>query len=238
MIIKPRFPPTLRLTSTYLSRLSVMSAMDLALAGCASKPIAANKDGRPLLKPEEYFAGETHSWGIIETPSGKPKEVLYTRTMGRWDGSTLHFEYVSMDVPPDRWPHAYQSGHSHQVRLDRGIKSPGHSKRAASTEREYQPFTYPLLRAGPNRRHLRFRGRFVRKYESGHAARPPCANHRRRHCEPWFLHCARAGGNPRLPREWSGQTGVGPAFRQGKRLESLDPQRKWVAPFHAGHPRA
>jgi Protein of unknown function (DUF3833) len=64
----------------------------LMLGGCAGKPIEAFTAGRPFLKPEVYFAGHTHSWGMFETPSGKPTKTISTETEGRWDGATLHFE--------------------------------------------------------------------------------------------------------------------------------------------------
>lgn len=62
------------------------------LGGCASKPIESFGAARPLLKPEVYFAGHTHSWGMFETPGGKPTKIIRTETSGRWDGSVLHFE--------------------------------------------------------------------------------------------------------------------------------------------------
>jgi hypothetical protein len=74
------------------SRVLMIAALAIGLCGCASEPIEGFKDGRPALKPERYFAGRAHSWGILETPSGKPKEVLHTRTTGKWDGRCLHFE--------------------------------------------------------------------------------------------------------------------------------------------------
>lgn len=64
----------------------------IVLVGCASKPLAIFKDERPVFKPEVFFAGRTHSWGVFESRSGEPKEILYTKTTGRWDGSILHFE--------------------------------------------------------------------------------------------------------------------------------------------------
>jgi hypothetical protein len=64
----------------------------MLLGGCASRTIESFGDGRPLLKPEAYFAGGTHSWGIFETPSGNPSRIIHTETMGRWDGAALHFE--------------------------------------------------------------------------------------------------------------------------------------------------
>jgi hypothetical protein len=64
----------------------------LALCGCAGKPVESFNHARPIFAPERYFAGETHSWGIVETRSGRPMEILHTRTVGHWDGRYLHFE--------------------------------------------------------------------------------------------------------------------------------------------------
>ena len=66
--------------------------MILALEGCASKPLTAFKDGRPIFKPEKFFAGHTRSWGIFETHSGQPTQILNTATTGYWDGGSFHFE--------------------------------------------------------------------------------------------------------------------------------------------------
>jgi hypothetical protein len=73
-------------------RALIAGTLGLCVAGCASKPIGAFKDGRPLLEPEKYFAGEAHSWGIVETPSGRPRQVLHTTTNGSWNGHELRFE--------------------------------------------------------------------------------------------------------------------------------------------------
>ena len=75
-----------------LHQLVVITLMGIALGGCASKPVGAFKEGRPIFKPEEYFAGHTHSWGVFETRSGKPMQILRTDTRGRWNGTTLQFE--------------------------------------------------------------------------------------------------------------------------------------------------
>lgn len=80
------------MSTVTLIRFVMIAATAIGLSGCGSEPIAAFKDGRPVFVPEQYFAGETHSWGVLETPSGQPKEVLHTRTMGNWDGRALHFE--------------------------------------------------------------------------------------------------------------------------------------------------
>jgi hypothetical protein len=87
-----RFAKMSWLSAEELFRVLIIEVVGLCLAGCASEPMGMFKDGRPLLEPEKYFAGETHSWGIVETPSGRPRQVLHTRTFGRWDGRELLFE--------------------------------------------------------------------------------------------------------------------------------------------------
>src|SRR4051812_24014301 len=58
----------------------------------AHTPFDAVAGERPVLKLERYFAGRTHSWGVFETRSGGPKEVLRGRTDGRLRGDVLRFE--------------------------------------------------------------------------------------------------------------------------------------------------
>jgi Protein of unknown function (DUF3833) len=69
-----------------------LATMAIAMAGCASKPVASFRGGRPVLDPEKFFAGHTHSWGIFESRSGEPKEILRTETSGRLENGGLHFE--------------------------------------------------------------------------------------------------------------------------------------------------
>ena len=64
----------------------------VALSGCASEPLALFQNGKPKLEPEMYFAGSTHSWGLFETRSGAPRELLATETRGRLESGVLHFE--------------------------------------------------------------------------------------------------------------------------------------------------
>lgn len=75
-----------------MRRLLIISALAIALAGCASKPFEIFENGRPIIEPEKYFAGHTHSWGVFETRSGEPTQILHTETWGHWDGGALHFE--------------------------------------------------------------------------------------------------------------------------------------------------
>jgi Protein of unknown function (DUF3833) len=73
-------------------RLLLVAAMAIAVGGCASKPVTSFQGGRPVLDPEQFFAGHTHSWGIFESRSGEPTEILHTKTAGRLEGGVLHFE--------------------------------------------------------------------------------------------------------------------------------------------------
>jgi hypothetical protein len=75
-----------------LRRLLITIITAMAFSGCASKPIETFVNERPIFKPETFFAGHTHSWGIFETRSGKPAEILHTETWGHSDGNILRFE--------------------------------------------------------------------------------------------------------------------------------------------------
>jgi hypothetical protein len=75
-----------------LQRLFAISAMAFVVGGCASKPVATFRGGRPILNPEKFFAGHTRSWGIFESRSGEPTEILHTETWGHLEGGVLHFE--------------------------------------------------------------------------------------------------------------------------------------------------
>lgn len=75
-----------------LPRVLLLAVMAAGITGCASKPIPAFTNGRPIFKPEKYFAGHTHSWGIFETRSGKPTKIIQTHTNGHWQDGVFHFE--------------------------------------------------------------------------------------------------------------------------------------------------
>jgi hypothetical protein len=75
-----------------LSRYLLAAGCTVAMGGCASQPLALFQNGRPRLEPEKYFAGYTHSWGLFETRSGAPRELLATETSGRLEGGVLRFE--------------------------------------------------------------------------------------------------------------------------------------------------
>jgi hypothetical protein len=75
-----------------LQRLLLLVGMTFAVSSPASTPFDVVKDGKPIFRPERFFAGHTHSWGIFETRAGQPKETLYTQTWGHWEGDVFKFE--------------------------------------------------------------------------------------------------------------------------------------------------
>jgi hypothetical protein len=65
----------------------------LACVGCSStlQP-QAFKDQTPEIRPMQFFTGHTHSWGIVETGSGEPKERFETDAVGYIDADgSLHW---------------------------------------------------------------------------------------------------------------------------------------------------
>ena len=74
-----------------IARLCVLLLL-LPLTGCATRDTASFASGRPLFDPTQYFAGRTHSWGLLESRGGAPKELFTTRTQGRWEGGEFLYE--------------------------------------------------------------------------------------------------------------------------------------------------
>lgn len=82
------------LQATWVRRTFLLAplVLALALAGCASQPLRTFADVRPVFRPEQYFAGQTHSWGVFEKRKGEPTKIILTKTTGVWDGTALRFE--------------------------------------------------------------------------------------------------------------------------------------------------
>ena len=78
--------------SSPFRRSALLLCLALFVGGCASKPIASFAGGRPLFDPLKFFAGRTHSWGVFESRSGQPKQILTTTTEGHREADGLHFE--------------------------------------------------------------------------------------------------------------------------------------------------
>ena len=70
----------------------LLLALVIVCGGCAGKPVTSFAHGRPIFDPMKYFAGRTHSWGVFETPTGQPKSILTTTTVGHLAADGLHFE--------------------------------------------------------------------------------------------------------------------------------------------------
>ena len=67
-----------------LSRtVAALAFVALGLAGCAAAlPPAAFQDGAPELQPERFFAGATHSDGVLENRSGEPTDRVHVTGVG------------------------------------------------------------------------------------------------------------------------------------------------------------
>lgn len=66
--------------------------LGLAFTSCATMNVADFKGRRPNFDPTQFFTGSTVSNGVIESREGRPKEVVTTRTSGRWQGDALRLE--------------------------------------------------------------------------------------------------------------------------------------------------
>jgi hypothetical protein len=80
------------LVPAFLRRLLTCAAVAVAVTGSAGTPFDLLKDGRPLFKPEQYFAGRTHSWGVFESRSADPIKIIRTQTSGHWERGVFKFE--------------------------------------------------------------------------------------------------------------------------------------------------
>ena len=65
----------------------------LACVGCANTLQPQDfKDQTPEIRPMQFFTGHTHSWGIVETGSGEPRERFETDAVGYVDADgALHW---------------------------------------------------------------------------------------------------------------------------------------------------
>lgn len=62
---------------------AVLSLLLLCLAGCAT-PMAPPSfaAAQPVFTPEAFFAGRTHSWGLLQARSGAPTRTLAVEGLG------------------------------------------------------------------------------------------------------------------------------------------------------------
>ena len=68
---------------TNIRRLALCGAAAISLGGCASAlPPTAFASRGPELRPELFFAGETRSFGVLETRGGAPSRVFHVEGRG------------------------------------------------------------------------------------------------------------------------------------------------------------
>lgn len=75
-----------------LSGLVAGALLAITSGGCASRRVESFAGAKPVFDPGAFFSGRTRSWGVIESRSGQPSQVLTTQTQGHWKGDTFHFE--------------------------------------------------------------------------------------------------------------------------------------------------
>ncbi len=69
------------------------------LCGCASVSPAAFEGTKPVLEPEIFFTGHTHSSGVFENRKGKPTQRITTATSSHMKDGVL---YIEQDLMPER----------------------------------------------------------------------------------------------------------------------------------------
>ena len=68
-------------------RWTVLAAMAF-LAGCSDPlPVSAFRDTAPAFNPLQFFTGHVRSWGVLESRSGQPTEIVTTDCIGEADGA-------------------------------------------------------------------------------------------------------------------------------------------------------
>ncbi len=75
----------------HLQRCKLISAIAFALllTGCRSIQPQSFAAATPRFEPDRFFEGEVHSWGVVESPGGRPKSRLRADLMGRRDGADV-----------------------------------------------------------------------------------------------------------------------------------------------------
>ncbi len=74
----------------FLRLLGALTA--IALTSCATMNVSQFKDLQPEFEPTRFFAGHTSSFGVMENRGGMPRQIVTTKTVGRWEGDTLRLE--------------------------------------------------------------------------------------------------------------------------------------------------
>ena len=79
----------------------------MILTGCSSMNVEDFAEATPRLVLEDYFAGETHAWGLFEDRFGTVRRQFSVTIDGHWDGHVLvldeHFAYADGEADRRVW---------------------------------------------------------------------------------------------------------------------------------------
>lgn len=96
--------------------------LPLLLAGCASMKPEDFRDARPALVLEDYFAGETHAWGIFVDRFGQLRRQFNVRIAGSYADGVLtldeHFCYADGERQRRVWRIERTDAHRYLGRAD------------------------------------------------------------------------------------------------------------------------
>ncbi len=67
----------------HATRLAIPAFCALTLAGCIGPMALRGFDGAgPAMRPEAFFAGHTHGWGVLQTRGGRPSQRFEVEGQG------------------------------------------------------------------------------------------------------------------------------------------------------------
>ena len=103
--------------------LALIPLAALCLAGCLPvRSVETFADRSPEMRPETFFAGSLHSWGVLETRSGAPSATFQVESHGepQPDGSFRLDQIISFDGKASRtrsWSLRRASAHGYTAIL-------------------------------------------------------------------------------------------------------------------------
>lgn len=85
-------------------KLSVMAFAVVTMNGCTDMKPTDFSNADPVLRIEEYFAGQTKAWGIFEDRFGGLRRQFVVNIQGEWNGTELILDekFVYSDGEKDR----------------------------------------------------------------------------------------------------------------------------------------
>ena len=92
----------------------------VALSGCTDMKPTDFSDNRPVLRIEDYFAGQTKAWGIFEDRFGDLRRQFVVDIEGTWDGTELvldeRFQYSDGEIDRRVWTIRKLDDHNYEGR--------------------------------------------------------------------------------------------------------------------------